>query len=317
MRKAIKAAKYFTIQVMTVFFLSLVVATFSITEVFAVPISVPGTSNPWLAGMPDGSTASIQDIAPDQSPVLVTGLDLSLGGSLTFRVGGGVSNDPGFSPVAPDGDVIWSHSPGAENGIADAAIPITALVGVFLDGTQPDSSLAPGPLDFSSIGTSFTSISPMLKQVFFIGDGLTGAGSGASQTFNIPAGATRLFLGAMDGYGWWNNIGEFTVEVDHFPSIVIPPPSSCRHWDKIVFIITDRMMAERLQLPYRSPLDIKVLDDPNSVADLKSKVYDFLKMKNPGVSVTAGFIKVVSVSYAIECPSAAPLDFGVIGLNRK
>src|SRR5262245_49267494 len=32
---------------------------------------VPGTSDPWLAGMPNGSTASLLDIAPAQSPVQV------------------------------------------------------------------------------------------------------------------------------------------------------------------------------------------------------------------------------------------------------
>src|SRR5437867_3772803 len=41
---------------------------------FAVTISVPGTADLWLAGMPDGSTASFGDSAPGQSPVLVVGI---------------------------------------------------------------------------------------------------------------------------------------------------------------------------------------------------------------------------------------------------
>ena len=50
---------------------------------------VPGDSNPYLAGMPDGSTDG-SDRAPGQSPVFVTGLNLSLGAQLTFTnaVGG-------------------------------------------------------------------------------------------------------------------------------------------------------------------------------------------------------------------------------------
>jgi hypothetical protein len=87
--------------------------------------------------------------------------------------------------------------------------PIDALVGVFLDASQPDSSAAPSSLDFTS--TSFTTLSPQLKQAFFIGDGLTGTGSGSPQTFVVPAGATRLFLGTSDGFGWFNNSGSFSV----------------------------------------------------------------------------------------------------------
>lgn len=29
----------------------------------------------------------------------------------------------------------------------------------------------------------------------------------------MPAGATRLYLGTMDGFGWLNNVGELTVDV--------------------------------------------------------------------------------------------------------
>jgi len=36
----------------------------------AVEVSVPGYADPWLAGMPDGTTASSGDVAPTHSPVL-------------------------------------------------------------------------------------------------------------------------------------------------------------------------------------------------------------------------------------------------------
>src|ERR1700720_24062 len=45
---------------------------------------------------------------------------------------------------------------------------------------------------------------------------LPGTGSGSIQNFIIPTGATRLFLGTMDGYGWYNNIGSFGVTVTQF-----------------------------------------------------------------------------------------------------
>jgi hypothetical protein len=50
-----------------------------------------------------------------------------------------------------------------------------------------------------------------LRQLFFIGDGLTSGG--VIQQFVVPQGATRLFLATMDGYGQYNNIGSFTVTV--------------------------------------------------------------------------------------------------------
>jgi len=182
-----------------------------LTPLLSYAINIPGTSDPWLAGMPNGSTASLSDSAPGQSPVLVTGLNLSLGGTISFSVSGAVFHDPCCTPIGPDGGGFISHFTGAENGISDIVVPIDALIGVFLDVNQPDTSPAPTALDFSVSGTGFNSLAPGLKQTFFIGDGITGTGSGNVQTFVIPTGATRLFLGTMDGFGWSNNIGSFDV----------------------------------------------------------------------------------------------------------
>ena len=63
-----------------------------------VQVIVPGSADPWLAGMPDGSTASLGDFAPQQSPVDVPGLGYSSGGVLTFSVKGSV-NYGGGPPV--------------------------------------------------------------------------------------------------------------------------------------------------------------------------------------------------------------------------
>jgi hypothetical protein len=41
------------------------------------------------------------------------------------------------------------------------------------------------------------------------------------QTFKVPAGATRLFLGPMDGYQWSNNAGSFTAAVSVVQTISI------------------------------------------------------------------------------------------------
>ena len=92
---------------------------------------------------------------------------------------------------------------------------MNGLIGVFLDATQPDlAGPAPASLTFASAAElSYATLSPGLRQPFFIGDGLTGTGAGARQVVNIPAGATRLYLGTMDGFGWFNNSGQLNVTV--------------------------------------------------------------------------------------------------------
>src|SRR3984893_11425841 len=78
------------------------------------------------------------------------------------------------------------------------------LVGVFLDNTEPTG---PGPsvLKYNygtagSLSTADASFSPALDQVFFIGDGLTGTGTGLEQSFHVPSDATRLYLGFADSF---------------------------------------------------------------------------------------------------------------------
>jgi hypothetical protein len=125
---------------------------------------------------------------------------------------GAVFNFPG--PVdPPNGNLgqIIRHFTGPENGLSDITAPVNSLVGVFLGPGQPDPS-APGPLDFSTPDSrDYDTISPLLQQVFYIGDGLTSTG-GQHQVI-APAGATRLFLGTMDGFEWKNDSGAFSVQV--------------------------------------------------------------------------------------------------------
>jgi uncharacterized repeat protein (TIGR03803 family) len=172
--------------------------------------TVPGSSNPFLAGAPDGTPCCSGDSAPEESPVMV-GTSFAPGDSLTFSVSGSVSYAGGAPVDPPDGSS--SVDTGPTLGIAEYTGPVDALAGVFLNGSPP--STAPNGLNFTSsgLGTSFKSLSPGLAQVFFIGDGLTGNGKGSVQTFVVPAGATALYLGATDGAGWYNNSGSFAVTV--------------------------------------------------------------------------------------------------------
>jgi Flp pilus assembly protein TadG len=179
-----------------------------------VTINVPGTSDPYLAGMPPGSKASYDDVAPDQCPTQVTAIAVTPGAELTFSFTGAVRNNPSLKNFQPDGNLGWilHHDAGAENGIADVMMPINAQLGVFLTDEQPNLTAAPEALDFSSEASrDFTVLKPKLKQPFFIGDGVNS--SGTVQRFVVPAGATRFYLGTMDGYEWMNNKGSFTTTV--------------------------------------------------------------------------------------------------------
>jgi hypothetical protein len=177
-------------------------------------ITVPGTSDMWLAGMPNGSSASynlgsgeLADYSPANSPILV---NVTSGMTLQWFATGQVGH-PG-DPAGPDGagSLIYSHYKGAENGISDITVPIDSLLGVFLSSDQPDLTTAPAALDFSTAASlDYTNLTPLLKQVFFMGDGVT-SGS-VAQTIVVPTGATRLYLGTMDGFSWNNNVGSFSV----------------------------------------------------------------------------------------------------------
>jgi hypothetical protein len=192
----------------------------------AQTIIVPGTSDPWLAGMPDGSIDPAAggypaSTAPGQSPVLVSGISISPGAAYSFSGSGAVSNDPYKPQSGLDGNInfeIVPHAAGAQNGIAGLTAPNSALIGIFLGPGQPDLGVTPSALDFSSSASrDYLTLYPALQQSFFIGDGLTS--QAVIQQVVAPAGATRLYLGTMDGVDWSNNTGAFTVEVE-----VVPEP---------------------------------------------------------------------------------------------
>jgi hypothetical protein len=192
-------------------------ASFAASDVFgqapnsdALTVNVPATSNPYLAGLPGGTQARVGDSAPQQSPVLIQ-RTLSHAVAVTFTAVGAIQHTPECPPDChgPNGAEMTRHRGGAENGISDVTAPMDALLGVFLSDEQPDRSKAPRSLDYRAIRRSSNDVSPQLKQIFFIGDGKTG--NGAPRRYLVPAKATRLYLGVMDGFEWNNNSGSFTV----------------------------------------------------------------------------------------------------------
>lgn len=160
------------------------------------------------------------------------------GGTVTFpSVTGSVSpvgsGSPGFN--GPDGFFSAGQSTNINslNGIAGIQCDACFfMAGVFETNTEPSD---PAPAELNMTGDeNFATLSPALNQVFFIGDGLTGTGSGSLQTFSIPEGATQLYLGFVDGWngvdnfqgdpGWYgDNRGSLAVTYNIAP---IPEPST-------------------------------------------------------------------------------------------
>jgi PKD repeat protein len=77
------------------------------------------------------------------------------------------------------------------------------------------------------------------------------------------------------------------------------PASNVQHWDKIMFVITDSAISGSLGFITETQLDIKVLDDPTTVADIEKKVLDFLKL--PDNPQNRNAIAILDVEYAIIC----------------
>lgn len=184
-------------------------------------VRVPGTANPKLAGAPPGTlSADGRDTVPAQSPAQVFGLDLTAGAVLRFpSVVGAVGFAPGRS-VGPEGSFVGGNGP--ENGISGVTAPFEALLGVFVGPENPVPLPAPGSLSFATTASrDYLSLSPLLRQVFFIGDGRTGGG--VVQEVVAPEGATRFYLAVHDGSGWFNNVGAFTVTATS--AAVVPEPA--------------------------------------------------------------------------------------------
>jgi hypothetical protein len=142
---------------------------------------------------------------------------------LTFQsVTGTISLSPGVITV-PDGVNASGNAPfgvamsvNPFGGVSGVALRNGSgfLAGVFLGPDYPNTP--PSGLTFTNangtgdgVVTSFASLSPAIGQIFFIGDGLSGTGSGQVQEFRVPDLATRLYLGFTDANGYSGPCGQF------------------------------------------------------------------------------------------------------------
>jgi hypothetical protein len=133
-----------------------------------------------------------------------TYVTLTATGTITMN---GYEATPTDPPGTNDPDGLYNGIPAYDvpasvNGGFESISGITApgagyLVGLFVGPGGP-SGAAPASLVYTSATTGLASYTPALDQVFFIGDGLTGDGTGTNQEFYIPTGATELYLGISD-----------------------------------------------------------------------------------------------------------------------
>lgn len=204
--------------------LAVLLSLSSANAVVAPVYTVSATDNINSAGFPapidpGGSGAGALPVGISVMPGQ-TAFQFSAAGSITEYIYGGVYHGPDGRPGI--GCTVLAYG-GLSGFLTDQTVP---LAGVFLTEAAPQDP-APPTLDFTAagLGQDFTTLSPLIGQVFFIGDGRTTGN--ITQTFNVPAGATRLFLGCPDspfGYGlpgaFDDNAGTLSVSV-----MAVPEPS--------------------------------------------------------------------------------------------
>lgn len=161
------------------------------------------------------------------------------GETITFNVISGEIGCCGSVSSFADGGTNSSAniaSIGSLSGfIGPYSVPLT---GVFTTSAAP-SGAAPATLSYGTSDLQDASYSPLLNQVFFVGDGYTGndTGSatqtGAQQVFDVPVGATQFFLGIEDACGfngsptgcYGDNPGSLTVNGQlNIPGSAVPEP---------------------------------------------------------------------------------------------
>jgi hypothetical protein len=185
----------------------------------SVTLTVSAQANVYGAGRSTPPTPPGRS-GPGKSPVLFT----LPSGATTVQFAGGTGRVTcciGLSPRPYSGPAGGSQLPGgtsitAFGGLSGVAIPDKQmfLVGVFLGAGAPGGNAPP---------TDTETRQPALAQIFYVGAG--------PLNVDVPTGATRLFLGFADGFGfngapghYDDNDGSVTISVTT-PGVAGPKPA--------------------------------------------------------------------------------------------
>lgn len=198
-------------------------------------VVIPEPGEPWDTGTflgrhpfptPEETKEQVPDFIPVTGGAVVKVLDAAIGG-VNFFLGFG----PDF--FGPSGNGAEGSSLLSVDGISGYLGPQGPLTGVFLSDAIPSAGPAPATLDFTpaGLGLDFATLSPELGQVFYIGDGITSGG--IFQAFTAPIGATRMFFGIPDGFGFGgppgaydDNDGAYRIIVGVDEDPIIPEPTT-------------------------------------------------------------------------------------------
>jgi hypothetical protein len=184
----------------------------------AIDVSVDAQCNIYGAGhTPPNDAPTVGSNGGGVAPVMVSLTALGNPTTLQFTATGSVSYCPGCGANGPDGADFLTAAP-SYNGISGITnFPARSLLAVFTSDTEP-ANPAPSPLDFALIGTNYATLAPQLRQIFYLGDGLTATNT--AQVISVPAGATKVYLGLVDGDSYEDtpdayddNSGAFSVTV--------------------------------------------------------------------------------------------------------
>jgi len=198
----------------------------------------PASGNLWLSTAAPGTVnKNFRDNAPHvwdyagsagnarQSPLEIQLDDLNLnpGDALSFEglsgtaiyvSNGGQNSADGVSNfiVALGQTYPGSVPTNNYNGMSNVRAPIGAIMAVFLTDDPASTGPAPAALDFNTANQrNYSTLSPQVKQVFFVGDGKRD--NGEVQRIVVPDGATRALLGMMDAWQWNDNVGNFKFNI--------------------------------------------------------------------------------------------------------
>lgn len=199
-------------------------------------VSVPGNANIYGSGFstapnPTGSGGGNGGGVTPISYTLPAGTTIVTFTNVTGTTRFDYTNFSG-TYIGPDGGTGFGSQTGVTSYNSLSGVTHTErtgfLVGVFLTAAEP-SGPAPTTLTYNVASAGASAFSPALQQVFFIGDGLDA--SSATQTFSVPSGATRLFLGFADSWDgtsltgqpgfYHDNDGSLSVTVS-----AVPEPSA-------------------------------------------------------------------------------------------
>ena len=229
--------------------------------------NVSAKSNIFAAGL--GAPTGAGGILPTEVPGMVPGSEVTFSGASGLTYGTTTCTGTAYPPDGAGGNTAIGPTGGISGVIQPGRQP---LVGVFIGDTAP-AAPAPVRLDFTGARTEFSSLRPTIGQTFFIGDGLSPAG--VRHVFEVPPGATRLFLGLA--WSSYNPLcGSFGIDVH--AGAQIPPISY--EWE----VVSSSGPPVALSSTFDPSTTFRAIDD--GVYRLRLTASDGFETKSDDVVVT-------------------------------